>query len=89
MSLMISSIKDSDGQYILASCPFYHENPLCVNSCACFVPFKIETEEGVLEEDYSAGWCGIPAGRPQLLTALTEKQEQQIRNKRGWGKRHA
>ena len=89
MSLMISNVKDSDGQYILAACPFYAENPLCVNSCACFVPLK-ETIEGEEIVDFRYGYCGAANSMepPQLLTALSEEQETIIRHKRGWGKRH-
>lgn len=47
MSLMVSNIRDADGHFILASCPFYPDNPLCVNSCACFIPVRDSTHEEI------------------------------------------
>ena len=89
MALMMSNITDEDGQLLLASCPFYHNNPLCVNSCALFSPIMHEVE-GVTVADYTCGYCSLGISEvalPQLLFAVTDDQEQKIRKRHGWGLR--
>ena len=83
MSLMLSSIVDSDGKFMLASCPIYSENPICVNSCALFEPIV----EKVLNHNlinYEKGRCSLGSGRSQVLRALEPEQEAAYRKARGW-----
>lgn len=78
---MVSSVTDKDGQSILAACPFYKENPLCVNSCALFMPY-INDKTGVT--DYSCGQCGLGNGLTQFMVALSAEEEATFRKKRGY-----
>ena len=80
MSLMMSSVWE-DGEPILASCPFYANNPLCVNSCALFCP-EVENVEGESIVDYRYGKCGMTQGRGQTLYAVDPDTEKKIREKR-------
>ena len=83
MSLMLSSIVDSDGKFMLASCPIYSGNPICVNSCALFEPIV----EKVLNHNlinYEKGRCSLGNERSQVLRALEPEQEAAYRKARGW-----
>lgn len=79
---MLSGVVDHDGKNILASCPFYAKNPLCVNSCALFSPYI--DDEGII--DYSCGQCGLGNGTTQLLVSLSEEEEVIWRVSKGYDK---
>ena len=76
MALMKSNIIDFDGQIILASCPIYKNNNLCVNSCAIFEPAN--------NLDYTYGRCGLTDGRGQLMKAMDEEEEKEFRRLKKW-----
>lgn len=78
MALMMSNVIDIDGKIILAACPFFKENPICVNSCALFVPEEVEIE-GEVFADYRTGRCGMTAAHSQLMHALPKEEEIKIR----------
>lgn len=81
MSFMRSGVKDSDGVSILASCPFYQDNPLCVNSCAVFLPLIHKTEKGEKFADFNFGWCGIAGRNGHLLSAVNAEDEERLRKR--------
>lgn len=83
MSLMLSNVIDSDGKFMLASCPIYSGNPVCVNSCALFEPII----EKVLDHNlisYEKGRCSLGNERSQILRALEPEQEAAYRKAKGW-----
>ena len=85
MALMMSNIYDEDGSVILASCPFYAANPLCVNTCALFAPF-VQEIDGEVIVDHEHGQCSLGIskyGQPQLLSALDTDTEDKIRYRKG------
>ena len=80
MSFMKSGVVDYDGQPIIASCPFYQENPLCVNSCAVFLPMKFKDEDtGIMRYDFNFGWCGMGKDKDHLLCACSQEEEMKMR----------
>ena len=81
MAYMKTEVRDyEDGKMLLASCPFYHDNPLCVNTCACFLPLVYTDEEtGQKHVDFNFGWCGIAGRGGNLLSAVGADTEAQIR----------
>lgn len=80
MAFMQSGVVDMDGKPILASCPIYHKNPLCVNSCALFVPL-IHEVDGKEIVDFNYGYCGLVNGVGQILAAVTMGEEKKMRKK--------
>lgn len=88
MSFMKSGVVDYDGKYILASCPFYQGNPLCVNSCACFLPLiHTDEETGKKYADFNFGWCGVAGRNGNLLSACSKEEEDSARRVSGKGLR--
>lgn len=84
MAYMKSGVRDYDGKLMLASCPFYHDNPLCVNSCACFLPLIHKDEEtGMKRADFNFGWCGIVGRGGNLLSACSQEEEMNTRRSSG------
>jgi len=80
MAFMKSGVIDHDGKTILASCPFYHEIPLCVNSCALFLPLVHEDKEtGKRYTDFNFGWCGLTGKNGHLLSAVGPEDEERLR----------
>ena len=76
MALMKSNVVDFDGKTILASCPIYNNNNLCVNSCALFEPNT--------ELDYTYGRCSLSCGRGQLMRAMDAEEEETFRRLKKW-----
>lgn len=77
---MKTGVLDHDGKAILASCPFYSDNPLCVNSCAVFLPLiYTDKETGEKHVDFNFGWCGMAGRGGNLLSAISKESEEQIR----------
>lgn len=80
MSYMKTGVLDTDGKAILASCPFYTDNPLCVNSCAVFLPLiHTDKETGEKFVDFNFGWCGMAGRKGNLLSAISPEAEATIR----------
>ena len=86
MSFMMSEVVDYDGSRLIASCPFYHDVPLCVNSCALFVPERLQVD-GEWCIDYRYGRCGLAQSKPQRLEVVPEEVEEEMRRTRSRTKR--